>query len=486
MALNTEAIVPQLRRDFEALVTYVTGPESANHDVYRVELYLFRQLLALGAALLKLFFRTRAAVRPETPTTSDGVGMRYRGRRSVRYISLFGELWVARHYFTAAGQAGAAPLDAALSLPETAYSDLLRDWGAYGDTEQAYRENQTLLERMLGLTVPVATLEQQAQRSARDVAAFYAQPPAPEAPAHTGSILVVQADGKGVPMIVATPEAPARLGKGSPRGTKKEAVVTCLYTIAPYRRTAEEVAAAILHEGDPKAVRPRPRPVGKEQHATLAGKAVACADLAQRAAQRDGRQIADRVALTDGAEALQDQMQAHFPGFTLILDIMHANEYLWDAATALVGDTDAARTTWLRPKLVQLLEGGTAEVIRSLEAEAAASTATPSQRKILARTIGYYRRNQPYMRYDHYLAQGWPIGTGVVEGACGHLVKDRMEQAGMRWTVEGAQAILDLRAVRLNGHWDAYWRFHRQQHHQRLYGTASNGMPEENLFRQAA
>ena len=61
----------------------------------------------------------------------------------------------------------------------------------------------------------------------------------------------------------------------------------------------------------------------------------------------------------------------------------------------------------------------------------------------------------------------------VVEGACGHLVQDRMEQAGMRGTVEGAQAVLDLRAVRLNDDWEAYWAYHRQQQHQRLYGTAA-------------
>jgi hypothetical protein len=77
------------------------------------------------------------------------------------------------------------------------------------------------------------------------------------------------------------------------------------------------------------------------------------------------------------------------------------------------------------------------------------------------------------MRYDEYLAQGWPIGTGVIEGACGHLVKDRMEQSGMRWTKAGAQAVLDLRAVRINGHWDRYWQFHRQQQHQRRYHSAA-------------
>jgi hypothetical protein len=77
------------------------------------------------------------------------------------------------------------------------------------------------------------------------------------------------------------------------------------------------------------------------------------------------------------------------------------------------------------------------------------------------------------MRYDAYLADGWPIGTGVVEGACRHLVKDRLEQAGMRWTRPGAQALLDLRAVRLNDTWDAYWAFHRRQQHRRRYPSSS-------------
>jgi hypothetical protein len=144
MALNTESIVPQLRRDFETLIDYVTGPASADHAVYTVELHLFRSLLALGASLLGLFFRTRASVRPPTPVAPDGQPMACQGRRSIRYISIFGELWVARHYFTATRQATSMPLDADLSLPATAYSDLLREWGAYGDTEQAYRENQTL------------------------------------------------------------------------------------------------------------------------------------------------------------------------------------------------------------------------------------------------------------------------------------------------------------------------------------------------------
>jgi hypothetical protein len=100
------------------------------------------------------------------------------------------------------------------------------------------------------------------------------------------------------------------------------------------------------------------------------------------------------------------------------------------------------------------------------------------RRGALLRTAGYYRRNQGYMRYDHYLAQGWPIGTGVVEGACRHVVKDRMEQSGMRWTKNGAEAVLDLRAIRINGQWETYWAYHRQQQHKRLYADKGSVAPQ--------
>lgn len=134
-----------------------------------------------------------------------------------------------------------------------------------------------------------------------------------------------------------------------------------------------------------------------------------------------------------------------------------------------------------------MLAGQTDRLISLLRQEAAVATWSATQRQSVERTLGYYERNQVYMRYDQYLAQGWPIGTGVVEGACGHLVKDRMEQAGMRWSKDGAQAVLDLRAVRINGDWDAYWQFHRQQQHQRLYGAASAAAsPEVQALQMAA
>ena len=200
---------------------------------------------------------------------------------------------------------------------------------------------------------------------------------------------------------------------------------------------------------------------------------MAMRQLAQRVTQREGPHLQQRVALTDGAEALPQQLLSHFPEHTLVLDIIHATESRWDTANALLGETHPQRVVWVRAYLEALLAGETAAVITALEAEGKDPTWTGTQRQAVRRTVGYDQRNRPYMHDNAYLACGWPLGTGVVEGACGHLVKDRMEPSGRRWRKAGAQAVLDLRAVRLNGHWDRYGPFHRQQQHQRLYGTSA-------------
>ncbi len=407
MPSTSDPIVQQLRDDFDTLLSYVTGPQAGAQTAYTVELTLFRQLLALGASLLRLFFVARAAERPPAPSPLPGTPtLTYHDRRPITYYSIFGKVRFERHYFAAPGSPGCCPL--------------AREWAAFGTTDESYRESQTALERILGRSLSLQALETSVREDATDVTAFYAQPPEPDAPVPLGAILVVQADGKGVPQAQVLADVPReRLGKGQKRSKKKEAVVTTLYSIAPYQRTPEDVVAALMHE--PRLLEPatRPRPVAKEVHATLEGKTVALARLQQRAAQRAGPPLQQRVALTDGAEALQEQVLAHFPGHTLVLDIIHATEYLWDAATAVLGETHPQRKAWVRTRLMQVMGGASETVILDLEATRQTAELTETQRKAVLKTAGYYRRNAPYMHSDEYLAQGWPTGTGVVEGAVG-------------------------------------------------------------------
>jgi hypothetical protein len=480
-----------LQQDFQELIEFVTNEASQTRTAYEVELTLFRSLLALGAGLLRLFFVRRAEECPEEPVYEpDGTLLSYHSRRRTTYFSVFGKIQFRRHYFYEPGKKGVCPLDAALSLPPRCYSDLLRDWAEYCTTTESYDESNRVLKRILDLSISKLALETGVLEDAVDVEAFYEQKPVPS-PEQEGTILVVQADGKGVPMVRQEPAPrPTRRGKGKKRTKKKESVVTTIYTIEPYHRTPEDVVEQLLRELEEgeaapersEAHSPRPIPVGKEVRATLEGKDVAFECLAQRVAQREGAHIRHRVALTDGDKALQRQVRDRWPTFHLVLDIIHASEYLWDAANALLGETAPERTIWVRERLLLILMSKTEEVIQDLESCLQDPSLSASQRQTLNTTIGYYQRNLPYMRYGYYLAQGWPIGTGVVEGACRHLVKDRMERSGMRWTQAGAQALLDLRAVRVNDDWDDYQAFHRRCQHQRLYDRPLGAIPAPELF----
>ena len=209
MISNSEQIVQQVQQDFQAPVAYVTGADVRAQTAYTVELTLFRRLLALGAALLRLFFVTRAAVRPSEPVVApDGTHLRYHDQRPAAYYSVFGKVRFGWQYFTAPGRAGVCPLDAELGLPARSYSDLLRKWMAYGTTDESYRESQTMIERILGLSLSVQAIEASVADAAGEVAAFYDQPAEFPAPASEATTLEVQTDGKGFPWCSHRPSLP--------------------------------------------------------------------------------------------------------------------------------------------------------------------------------------------------------------------------------------------------------------------------------------
>lgn len=164
---------------------------------------------------------------------------------------------------------------------------------------------------------------------------------------------------------------------------------------------------------------------------------------------------------------LQDRLKA------TILDITHASEYLWKVGTALYGEKGPARVLWVEEKLYALLEGKVGYLIGGLRQRGTKNQQrlTASQQKVLEKAITYFDNHRHMMHYHTYLKKGYPISTGVVEGTCGSLVKDRMEQSGMRWSVAGAQAVLNQRAVVKNGDWDDFWRFYIDAERERLYPT---------------
>jgi hypothetical protein len=462
-------MILQLREDFERLLAFVTGPQAQTATMDQMERSLFRQVLHMGYQLLRLFVMRRAEAESHAPLVKkDKTVLPYHSQKGCDYFSIFGKLRFERAYFYAWGGSGCCPLDEALSLPEHCYSDLLMESAELLGTEEAYSKGLQVVSRLLGLNLPELAVENSVAEHSQTVKAYYAQK-TPFPMAEEGPILVAQADGKGVPLVRREMDVKVRRGKGDKKTQKKEAIATAVYTIDPYLRTPEEVVKALFKKGEPPAERPAPR--HKQIFASLKGKQQALKRLATWVQRRDGKHICQRVALTDGAEPLQKQMLACLPGFPLVLDIIHAVEYLWKAGTALYGETDPYRAEWVEAQTLQLLSSHTEQVIQWLEAKADVLTHNSQAAKTLRSVAGYFRRNQPYMDYAEYLRRGWPIGTGVIEGTCRHLVKDRMELSGMRWTIAGAGALVALRAVNENGDWEDFHQFRRTRRHQELYGT---------------
>jgi hypothetical protein len=419
--------------------------------------------------LLRLFVIKRAEAELHAPLVkSNKTVLPYHSQKGCDYFSIFGKLRFERAYFYAWGGQGEAPLDEALSLPKRCYSDLLLESAELLGVEEAYSKGLQVVTRLLGLNLSEMVVETGVAEHSQTVKAYYKQK-AMFPSVEEGPILVAQADGKGVPLVRRELDLKVRRGKGDKKTQKKEAIATAVYTIAPYFRTPQEVLNALFKKGETPVKRPIPQ--HKQIFASLKGKEQAIKRLATWVQRREGEHICQHVALTDGAEPLQKQMLACLPGFPLVLDIIHAMEYLWKAGTALYGETDPYRTEWVEAQALQLLSSHTQQVIQLLEDKADALAHNSQAAKSLRGVASYFRRNLPYMDYAEYLSRGWPIGTGVIEGTCRHLVKDRMELSGMRWTIAGAGALLALRAVNENGDWEDFHMFRRTQRHQELYGA---------------
>jgi hypothetical protein len=453
---------------------------------FEIEGQLWWHMLALGRLLLQLFLASRSAEEERQAVyVSDGVNYPYEGDRPRRYVSLFGEVRVWRAYYWLKGHGGHCPLDKTLSLPERCFSDWVQDRLAELSVTRPYDEAVALLSRWLALDLSKRSAEAIDADHTEYMRAYYEQREAPPL-GDEDTILVVSADGKGIPMIRSdSPPPGSRQGDKQQKTAKKEATLTALYTIRPYERTDEDIIQILLGHDKPDLAS-RPEPTGKQVFGTLANQQAAFEHLVEQVDKRDNPQISHRVALTDGDRGLKKKVQDQLPNFTLIIDIMHVMGYLHQAADALFGSTSAQRTDWLADALRCLLQDDLDTLLNHLDRQMQPATLSVSRRKTLSTVMTYLTNNRPYLDYKSYLAQGFPIGTGVIEGACRHLVKDRFELTGMRWSKAGAQVMLDLRAIYLNGDWDEFQQFRRREAHQQHYHSPHPSLISEEAVLTAA
>jgi len=284
--------------------------------------------------------------------------------------------------------------------------------------------------------------------------------------------LVAAVDGKGIPMVKPGGAQPSvRLTKGQKANKKRMATVAAVFTRAPWVRTPEQVVESLFRteRQTPAAGQTPPRPENKRVWASLLkGKTAVIEEVAQEMQRRDPQGIKTRVAVTDGERALQIRVEGTL-GVTLILDLLHVLEKLWKAAYVFHSEGSLEGELWVLDRTLRILFGDVSQVVKGIRQSVTKRGLSGARRKTLCGVADYLHRNRARMRYDEYLAKGWPIASGPVEGACKNLIKDRMERSGMRWTEDMAEAIVQLRAIYLSGDFDRYWAFHIAKDQQRLH-----------------
>ncbi len=478
LTLQTDSLHQQL----DQVVAFVQTALQQGDALHVIERGIWDQLLQFGQQLLRqIFALCGTGDLGETVTLADGQTLhRLPELHRRRYVSIFGAFQLLRAaYGSREGQKlDFVPLDNRLQLPAGAFSYVLQDWDQALCVEEAFGQVQTTIARMLHLKQPVDSLEHMNQEMAELATPFRLERPMPPA-AEEGEVMVVSADGKGVVLRRSAddPAPAAHRTKGEKASKKRMATVGTVYSVDRYRRTPEEVVAALFRDGPrPKADRPRPR--HKQVWASLpqddvpvSGMKAVFLWMMWELARRNSGSAKETVYLSDGQEALWDAQQEYLNGRCTvgILDLLHVTPRLWQAAHVFHPEKSAAAEAFVRQRLLRVLRGEVALVVRGLRVMGSKRSLSAAKRKTLRSVCHYYDQNRERMRYDEYLAAGYPIASGAIEGACRHLVKDRMERAGMHWTLAGAEAMLEVRSLFVSGHWEEYQSYRIAEEMQRLY-----------------
>jgi hypothetical protein len=405
--------------------------------------------------------------------------------------SVFGEVRVRRVAYRARGRCNLYPADAALNLPAERHSHGLRRLAAIESARGSFCDAADAVCRASGQRLGKRQLEQLARRSAADFERFYERrrPSAGQA----GDALVLSCDGKGVVMRADALRAATRrqaqsaklktrLSKGEKRNRKRIAEVGAVYDITPVARTVADILPA--DESERRHASAGPEANGKWLTASVVDDAAqVVAQVFDEAERRDPDHRRDWVALVDGNNHQIDRITAEAAArevdVTILVDFVHVLEYLWKAAWSFHAEGEPAAEAWVRRHAKRILAGQATKVAGSIRRAATNAGLDPPRRAGADTCATYLTNKAAQLDYPTALRHGWPIATGVIEGACRHLVKDRMDITGARWGLDGAEAILKLRAICANGDFDDYWRFHLDQEHQRVHQAryAANTIP---------
>lgn len=429
---------------------------------------------------------------------------RARKRDTERHLkTLLGKVVVPRLGYQSPGHEDLHPMDAKLNLSPELYSHGLRELVAKEAARASFDEVVEMIGHYTGDTVAKRQVEELAVRAARDFDEFYEQRRRDEEE-QTRDLMVISTDGKGIVMrhedlreatrLAAEKKAnklETRLSPGEKAERKRVAQVCTVYSVASWRRTAADVLHTLRDEDTDSK---RPRPQDKRVWASVEKDArKVIREAFEEALRRDPDRRRRWVVLVDGLphqiKLVKAEAKRAGVKVTIVVDIVHVLEYLWLAGRAIFGGSTPEAEKWVGHRLLALLTGRSGgDVARTIRrwAKSRADQIDAAGRKAIKKATKYLanRTRTRLMRYADALHDGLPIATGVIEGACRYLVKDRMDRTGARWSLEGAEAVLRLRALRASGDFDDYWRFHLARERERNHAARYAGQIPDPLPRR--
>ena len=484
---NTQEIsfFSEAQIQLDTIIHQLQGETLQNSEHGDVEQFIQNEGLELLRRLLQGHLDMKASEERHLTsiTSSTGINLTHVRHHTQRKMSsLFGDVIVHRKSYSTRKQACCFPLDEQLNLPDDQYSDGLRQRIVDESVKGSFDNVVESLKRTTGGRVAKRQCLNVVQDVAQDFEQFYAMQRF-ERPEATQDLLVLSFDGKGVVVrtnslrestkkaALKSKKLNSRLSAGEKKDRKRMAQVSTVYTTLAHVRTPESVMK-INEEDNVRPIRVRPR--NKRVWASLERDAERVIEEAfEEALQRDPNQERQWVILVDGHPHQLKQINRLIKKFnvqaTIILDFIHVAEYVWKAAWCFFEKDDTSVEDWVAERLLNILKGKCSQVAKGIKSSA--TKRKISKRENVDKCARYLLNNKEYLKYGEALASGHPIASGVIEGACRHLINDRLDITGARWGLEGGEAILKLRSLKSSDDFDEYWKFHKQQSQRRLYKT---------------
>lgn len=437
-------------------------------SISKMERGYLRQALAMCLEMLKFVIKMKVDQKVGVrPVAGEGETIKSKGKRYRNYLSLFGNLTFLRPSYWSDRRGMLYVVDDALSFPPVNWSYNLQELGGEGATDEDYRQSVKVLDAVLDLGLSGTASERNVKRLGPLVDGFYEEKEVlvPDGPV----CFCASFDGKGVPKIKAkdkdNPKPKTRLGKGEKRGIKQMATVSVCSYFEPHKRDKEKVISGLMGLQSDKGQSDKgPELNDNRWHQGIHRRAF-LADQ-ERAVEYGIAYIKEMISHpqsrfvvpVDAAIGLEDKILKYVDQYGLkdrfdgiIMDIVHVSEYVWDCANAVLGEQSKLRTEWVAEMLRDLLDSKTKKVIDDLQNIIDKAKLSESKKEAVQKALTYFTNHQHKMNYKLYLDKGYPVSSAIVESNCKHLIKDRMELSGMRWSSQGAQNMMDVRAVKLNG-----------------------------------